>query len=119
MRLLQLSDRTLTELGSWRLDHVCDAVPLLTAPLLAVFWLGLEWKVTGLVIGTLGGITDLLDGIVARKLKQVTELGALIDQLGDLLFESKIIYWPEPVRESVPKAFCAKDSAVLRSWQNQ
>lgn len=61
---------------------------LLTAPLLALFWLGLEWRVTALIIGTLGGITDLLDGIVARKLEQVTDLGALIDQLGDLLFES-------------------------------
>jgi phosphatidylglycerophosphate synthase len=61
---------------------------LITAPLLAVFWLGLEWRITALVIGTLGGITDLFDGIVARKLKQVTELGALIDQLGDLIFES-------------------------------
>ncbi|MBW2277269.1 MAG: CDP-alcohol phosphatidyltransferase family protein, partial [Deltaproteobacteria bacterium] len=57
---------------------------LLTAPLLAVFWLGLDWRVTGLIIGTLSGVTDLLDGIVARKLKQVTDLGALIDQLGDL-----------------------------------
>lgn len=61
---------------------------LLSAPLLAVFWLGLEWRVTGLVVGTLSGVTDLLDGAVARKLKQVTDVGALIDQLGDLVFES-------------------------------
>lgn len=61
---------------------------LLSSPLLLVFWLGLEWRVTALIIGTVGGITDLFDGIVARKLKQVTELGALIDQLGDLVFES-------------------------------
>lgn len=61
---------------------------IISSPLLLVFWFSLEMKVTALVIGTVGGITDLFDGIVARKLNQVTELGALIDQLGDLIFES-------------------------------
>jgi CDP-diacylglycerol--glycerol-3-phosphate 3-phosphatidyltransferase len=68
--------------------NTMSLVRLLSSPLLLVFWLGLEWRVTALVIGTVGGITDLFDGIVARKLKQVTEVGALIDQLGDLVFES-------------------------------
>jgi phosphatidylglycerophosphate synthase len=61
---------------------------LVTAPLLPLFWFSLDWKVTALVIGTVGGVTDLFDGLVARKLNQVTDLGALIDQLGDLIFES-------------------------------
>ncbi len=61
---------------------------LVAAPLLAVFWFGLDMKVTALVVGALAGITDLFDGIVARRLNQVTEIGALIDQVGDLIFES-------------------------------
>jgi CDP-diacylglycerol---glycerol-3-phosphate 3-phosphatidyltransferase len=61
---------------------------LLSAPLLAVFWLGLGWKAIALATGTLGGISDLFDGVLARKLDQETELGAVIDQLGDLIFES-------------------------------
>lgn len=61
---------------------------ILAAPLLALMWLGLDWKVAGLTLGTILGITDLLDGVVARKLNQITELGALLDQLGDLIFES-------------------------------
>ena len=61
---------------------------LVMAPLLAVFWLGLDWLAAGLALGTIIGITDLLDGVVARKLGQITELGGLIDQLGDLVFES-------------------------------
>jgi CDP-diacylglycerol--glycerol-3-phosphate 3-phosphatidyltransferase len=61
---------------------------VLTAPLLALFWLGLDWKIAGLTLGVFSGLTDQLDGYVARKLKQTTELGALIDQLGDLVFES-------------------------------
>ena len=58
------------------------------APLLALFWLGFEWYVAGLVLGIVIGLTDLIDGVIARKLNKITELGALIDQLGDLIFES-------------------------------
>ncbi len=61
---------------------------VLAAPLLAWFWIGMDWRIGGLVLGTLVGLTDQLDGYVARKLNQTTELGALIDQLGDLVFES-------------------------------
>jgi CDP-diacylglycerol--glycerol-3-phosphate 3-phosphatidyltransferase len=61
---------------------------VVAAPLLAFLWLGLDWRFAGLVLGTLMGITDQLDGYVARKLNQTTELGGLLDQLGDLVFES-------------------------------
>ena len=61
---------------------------VLAAPLLAWFWIAMDWRIGGLIIGTLVGLTDQLDGYVARKLNQTTELGALIDQLGDLVFES-------------------------------
>lgn len=58
------------------------------APLLALFWLGFHWYAAGLALGTIIGLTDMFDGVVARKLNQITELGAIIDQLGDLVFES-------------------------------
>jgi CDP-diacylglycerol--glycerol-3-phosphate 3-phosphatidyltransferase len=61
---------------------------LAVAPLLIVFWLVLDWKVATLALGTLAGVTDLFDGVIARRLNQVTEIGALIDQVGDLVFES-------------------------------
>jgi len=58
------------------------------APIMFIFWLGLDWCVAGLALGTAIGLTDALDGWVARKLNQTTELGGIIDQLGDLVFES-------------------------------
>jgi cardiolipin synthase len=61
---------------------------IIAAPTLAFFWFALDMHVTALVIGTVAGVTDLFDGIVARKLNQITKLGSLIDQLGDLVFES-------------------------------
>ena len=61
---------------------------LVAAPSLIFFWFSVDMPVVTLVVGTAAGVTDLFDGIVARRLNQVTDLGALIDQLGDLIFES-------------------------------
>ena len=47
---------------------------VVATPFLAVLWLGLDWRVAGLCLGTLVGITDQLDGYVARKLGQITDL---------------------------------------------
>jgi phosphatidylglycerophosphate synthase len=60
-------------------------------PILTVFWLGLDWKAAGLVLGTLIGLTDLADGVVARRLHKITDLGGLLDQVGDLIFEATVL----------------------------
>jgi len=46
-----------------------------------------EYRKTGLFLGFLAGVTDYLDGYLARRLKQVTVLGAILDRLSDLIFE--------------------------------
>ncbi|MBN2526507.1 MAG: CDP-alcohol phosphatidyltransferase family protein [Deltaproteobacteria bacterium] len=61
---------------------------LAATPLLPFCWFVLDSPGLSLTIGVIVGITDLFDGILARKLNQMTDLGALIDQLGDLIFES-------------------------------
>ena len=40
-----------------------------------------------LVVGIIGGLTDYLDGYIARKTNTSTELGEVIDRLGDLFLE--------------------------------
>jgi CDP-diacylglycerol--glycerol-3-phosphate 3-phosphatidyltransferase len=44
--------------------------------------------VAAVVLGLLAGLTDYLDGYLARRLGQVTDLGAILDRLCDLIFES-------------------------------
>lgn len=61
---------------------------LVVTPFLPLCWFVLDSPGLTLAFGLVVGITDLFDGILARKLNQTTELGALIDQLGDLVFES-------------------------------
>jgi len=46
------------------------------------------YRAAGLIIGAAAGVTDILDGWLARKLNQSTELGAILDRLSDLVLET-------------------------------
>lgn len=48
-------------------------------------------NVVGIALAILAGVTDYLDGYLARRMKQVTRLGEILDQFCDLCFESFII----------------------------
>ena len=39
-----------------------------------------------IILGVIAGITDFLDGFLARKLNQITELGKVLDPIADKLF---------------------------------
>ena len=45
----------------------------------------LHYSMAALVLGVITGMTDYLDGYIARKLDQITKLGALLDSLADIL----------------------------------
>ena len=46
-----------------------------------------------LLLFLIAGLTDYLDGFVARRTNSVTELGALLDLLADKLLVSIILMW--------------------------
>ena len=48
-------------------------------------------QLVGVVLGIIAGVTDYLDGYIARKLNQVTYLGAVLDLFSDLVFETAAI----------------------------
>lgn len=45
----------------------------------------------GIVLAIISGLTDYLDGIVARATGQVTRLGEILDQFCDLCYEATIL----------------------------
>lgn len=57
-------------------------VPIFLICILIDLW---ETKVLALIIFILGGITDTIDGIIARRLNIVTKIGSSIDPLADKL----------------------------------
>jgi CDP-diacylglycerol--glycerol-3-phosphate 3-phosphatidyltransferase len=61
------------------------AVPVIVL----LIWPGIESRHTcfwAMVIYAVGGVTDIVDGIIARRTNQVTVLGKFLDPLSDKLF---------------------------------
>lgn len=56
------------------------------------------------VIGTVAGLTDYLDGYLARRLKQETTLGAMLDQAADS-FTTAILLAMLVVTDGIPFAY--------------
>lgn len=63
------------------------------------------YRVLGLGLGLVAGITDLLDGYLARKLGQSTELGAILDRLSDLVLETTALVCAVYLRILPPEYF--------------
>jgi CDP-diacylglycerol--glycerol-3-phosphate 3-phosphatidyltransferase len=76
-----------------------SATRILIAPLMFVFaFLGMETWFLGALI--FSGFTDVLDGMLARRLNMITPLGAHLDSWGDFTIYSTMaicawILWPE------------------------
>ncbi len=77
-----------------RLLHDLRSVPnLLSLSRIALIYLAaalflISQPVSALAVGVIAGVTDYFDGYIARKTGQVTELGAILDRLSDLVFET-------------------------------
>ena len=85
-----MSDRSAASPAFWRdLGRPPNLVSLGRVALIAVaavvFLSG--WRLTGLALGIPAGLSDYLDGWLARRRGEVTELGSLLDVLADLLYQ--------------------------------
>lgn len=75
-----LADRILT------VPNVLSFTRLLGVPVFLWLLLGPQWDVAAIVVLALAGISDYLDGKLARWLDQASRLGALLDPLADRLY---------------------------------
>ena len=46
----------------------------------------------GIALAVVAGVTDYLDGWLARRTGQVTRLGEILDQFSDIFYESMVLY---------------------------
>lgn len=68
----------------WNVPNVLSLFRLLLVPVIAVTYLygKTTWAVITLI---LSGVTDVVDGFVARHFNQITDLGKILDPLADKL----------------------------------
>jgi cardiolipin synthase len=69
----------------WTVPNVLSMIRLALVPVFLVLVL-LERDVLALLVLVVSVVTDYLDGVIARRFRQVTRLGQLIDPAADRLF---------------------------------
>jgi cardiolipin synthase len=69
-----------------RLPNLVSLCRIAVIVVAAVIFLS-GWRLTGLALGIPAGLSDYLDGWLARRRGEVTELGSLLDVLADLLYQ--------------------------------
>lgn len=72
-------------------SNILSIFRLLTVPFIFYFIYRAHWR-AAIVCGAIAVITDLLDGFFARRLKQHTELGYILDPVADKLALSAGIF---------------------------
>jgi cardiolipin synthase (CMP-forming) len=70
----------------WTIPNLISFVRLLGVPLFLYLLLGPRADIAAVVVLALGGTTDWVDGYVARRMKQVSRLGELLDPFADRLY---------------------------------
>lgn len=76
----------------WNIPNVLSLVRLALIPVFAWVYLSSEnnlyWAMLVLLIS---GVTDALDGIIARRFNQITEVGKLLDPVADKLTQLAVL----------------------------
>lgn len=82
-----MSARDQPELSTqvWTLPNVLSLVRLALVPVFLILVI-LGHDVSALIVLVISSVTDYLDGVLARRLNQVTRLGQLLDPAADRLF---------------------------------
>lgn len=70
----------------WTIPNALSVLRLLGVPLFLWLLLGPHADAWALIVLMISGFTDWLDGVLARKLNQMSAFGALLDPLADRLY---------------------------------
>ena len=92
--------RDKTQVHPWNAADTITAVRMAASLILLIFPLRSAWF---LAVYTLAGLTDALDGWLARKTGTASEFGARLDSMADLLFYGVLLVRLFPVmRQALP-----------------
>ncbi|MBQ9964811.1 MAG: CDP-alcohol phosphatidyltransferase family protein [Clostridia bacterium] len=74
----------------WNIPNTLSLVRIVLLPVFAVLYFN-EHVVWAVVVLLLSGLTDLLDGVIARRFHQITEVGKLLDPAADKLTQVTVL----------------------------
>lgn len=77
------------------IPNILSIIRLILVPVFVLFYLNAssiqDYRIAGAII-LFSGITDLVDGIIARKFNQITDIGKLLDPVADKVTQAAIIF---------------------------
>jgi CDP-diacylglycerol--glycerol-3-phosphate 3-phosphatidyltransferase len=103
-----------------QIPNLVSSIRILIAPLLFVFaFRQMEYWFLGALL--FSGLTDVLDGALARKLNLITPLGAHLDSWGDFTIYSTMaicawVLWPDTTQQVLPHYAMILFSFLLPAW---
>jgi CDP-diacylglycerol--glycerol-3-phosphate 3-phosphatidyltransferase len=103
-----------------QIPNLVSSLRILIAPLLFVFaLLQMEYWFIGALV--FSGLTDVVDGFLARKLGQITPLGARLDSWGDFTIYSTMaicawILWPDVTQRALVHYTMILFSFLVPAW---
>ena len=79
----------------WTIPNILCYIRILLIPFFVIMYINAESSrdyLRAASVIVLSGITDFLDGFIARKFNMITELGKLIDPIADKLTQAALIF---------------------------
>ncbi len=79
----------------WQIPNILCYIRFLLIPVFVILYIESEYPkeyLRAAAVVMVSGITDFLDGFIARRFDMVTELGKLIDPLADKLTQASLIF---------------------------
>lgn len=74
------------------LPNLLSLIRLLMIPLIVWLYSGAQKYYAAVVVIALSGLTDIADGIIARKLNMVSDFGKILDPIADKLTQAALIF---------------------------
>lgn len=76
----------------WTIPNILTLVRFALIPIIIWLYMIRKAYISATIVVALSGLTDVVDGVIARKFNMVTDIGKIIDPIADKLTQATLIF---------------------------
>lgn len=76
----------------WTIPNILTLVRFALIPLILWLYIVPQKYLTAAIVVGISGLTDVVDGVIARKFNMITDIGKVIDPIADKLTQATVIF---------------------------